>query len=448
MTFAQKSSNNTKRYHIITFGCQMNEHDSEKISGILESKGFEHSQEPEGANLLIINTCSIRKKAEDKFYSQIGRFKTLKKKNPDLKIGVVGCIAQQEGDRILKRYSHVDFILGTMELNRLLQEDPLMLKDVHTDMHNTMPDIGLAKRKSPVKALVNIMYGCNNFCSYCIVPYTRGQEKSRAASAIIKEIQDLSQKGYKEVILLGQNVNSYKSNGTDFVTLLEMINEIDGIERIRFMTSHPKDLSEGLIDAFERLDKLCEHIHLPLQSGSSRILQLMNRKYDYDYYFNLILRLKDKVPDISITTDIITGFPYETEEDHQQTLKALKEIRFDGIFSFKYSKRPGTMASSYGGQINEEVKEKRLAEINKLQDVITDEKNRELQGKIIEVLIDDKSDKAQFDYMGRSRTNKIVYIKSNKTLDIGDIINVKIENPKRHSLEGIYNEGISSHNRL
>lgn len=432
------SYNNPNRYHIITFGCQMNDHDSEKISGILESKGFDYSQTPEGSDLLIINTCSIRKKAEDKFYSQVGRFKNLKKKNPNIKIGVVGCVAQQEGKAILERYNHVDFVLGTMELNKLLQEDPLDIKDSHVNHYEYIQEINFVKRKSTVKALVNIMYGCNNFCSYCVVPYTRGPEKSRELNNILNEIIELANKGYKEVMLLGQNVNSYKSGNTDFAMLLNKIDKIDGIERIRFMTSHPKDLSDDIIDCFIELPKLCEHIHLPLQSGSSNILQLMNRKYSYEDYLRLILKLNEKVPDISITTDIIVGFPYETEEDHQNTLNALEEIKFDGIFSFKYSKRPGTQASLFNSQIDEETKDRRLHDINKLQDSITDEKNKELKGKIFEVLVDDFSNKNGFNYMGRTRTNKIVYIKTDKQLKIGDTIKTKISFTKRHSLESEY----------
>ncbi|MCX8027872.1 MAG: tRNA (N6-isopentenyl adenosine(37)-C2)-methylthiotransferase MiaB [Thermodesulfovibrionales bacterium] len=424
-----------KKYHIITFGCQMNEHDSEKIAGLLEQKGFTQSK-IDDSDLVIINTCSIRKKAEDKFYSQVGRFASLKKRNPYLKIGVVGCVAQQEGSNILKRYGHVDFVLGTMQLNRLLKHDPFYIKDAHIEYSNNIEEINFVKRKSSVKALVNIMFGCNNFCSYCVVPYTRGPEKSRGMKNILEEITDLAEKGYKEVMLLGQNVNSYKSGDNDFVDLLKEINNINGIERIRFMTSHPKDLSDRLINSFGELNKLCEHIHLPLQSGSSRILKLMNRCYNYQDYLNLISRLRSKVPDIAITTDIITGFPYETEEDHKDTLKALQEIEFDGIFSFKYSKRPGTKASSFDNQVEEDVKERRLSEINNLQDTITDKKNEYIKGRKVEVLIDDISDKKDFDFIGRTRTNKIVYLKSNNKLKIGDIVSVIIKNPKRHNLEG------------
>jgi len=424
-----------KRYHIITFGCQMNAHDSERIAGILQSKGLTEVVQPEEADLIVINTCSIRQKAEDKFYSQIGRFRSLKQRKPSLKIAVAGCIAQQEGERITKRAPYVDLVIGPQNIYAIKDISNLQGR-VFTEQEVSFLDEYEypIQRQNPVKALVNIMYGCNNFCSYCIVPYTRGRERSRVSRDILREIKELAQKGYKEVMLLGQNVNSYKDD-LDFTELLIKIGEIEGIERVRFMTSHPKDLSDRLIGLFGELRSLCEHIHLPLQSGSDRILGLMNRKYTYQKYLEKILKLRSKVPEIVITTDIITGFPQETERDHQLTLEALKEIRFDGIFSFKYSVRPNTAAANLEGHLPEETKEQRLYEINSVQDIITEEKNKVLEGREVEVMVEEISDKPDFEYMGRTRGNKLVYIKTDKAISYGTFLNVIIKKAYRHSLE-------------
>ncbi|RMG67026.1 MAG: tRNA (N6-isopentenyl adenosine(37)-C2)-methylthiotransferase MiaB, partial [Nitrospirae bacterium] len=323
-----------KKVYITTWGCQMNFHDSERVLGLLSSRGYTPVDDPKEADLILLNTCSIREKAEQKFMSTLGRLKHLKKRKRGLRIGVLGCIAQQSGEKLKEKAPYVDYVIGPQNINRVgeaLETSEAVLTDDNPDI--ALSDIP-ARRESTVTAWVNIMYGCNNFCSYCIVPYTRGRERSRPAENILREIEDLVKRGYKEVTLLGQNVNSYRGN-VDFPGLLRLIDQIEGLERIRFVTSHPKDLGEDLVEAMAECEKVCEHIHLPLQSGSDRVLKLMNRKYNFSEYMEKIKMLREAIPDIAITTDIIAGFPTETDDDHQATIKALKEIEFDGIFAFK-----------------------------------------------------------------------------------------------------------------
>jgi tRNA-2-methylthio-N6-dimethylallyladenosine synthase len=426
--------NPAKKFYLSTFGCQMNVHDSEKMAGILKADGYSETDNPKDADIVIFNTCSIRQKAEQKFFSSLGKIKSLKKTRPELKIAVAGCIAQQEGNKILKRSPYVDYIIGPQNLHvlkNIIDSDTLVTA---TDDNPFITDIELpAERTDKVRAWVNIMYGCNNFCSYCIVPYTRGREKSRAVNSIINEIKELAENGYKEVTLLGQNVNSYQSDA-DFSGLLGQINRLDGIERIRFVTSHPKDLSDNLIYAMRDLEKVCEHIHLPLQSGSTKILGLMNRKYTYEDYLKKIEKLRNAMPKISITSDIIAGFPQETDEDHNSTISALKGIEFDNIFAFKYSQRPGTEASGMEGQLSDEVRSERLSEILEIQNKISFKKNKELEGTVQEILIEENSDKDTL--IGRTRTNKTVNISLHKNIKIGDIIKVEITRALQHSLKG------------
>lgn len=426
-----------KSFYIETFGCQMNVHDSEKMSGTLKSEGYCEADNPRDADLIVFNTCSIREKAEQKFFSRLGRFKSFKKRNPNLKIAIAGCIAQQEGDKILRRAPYIDFVLGPQNIHLVgklgttgshvvaCEENPVIAESDYS-----------IDRKDDIKALVTIMYGCNNFCSYCVVPYTRGREQSRPSAKILSEIRDLSGNGVKEVTLLGQNVNSYRSD-LDFTGLLSNINKIEGLERIRFVTSHPKDLSEELITAMRDLEKVCEHIHLPLQSGSSRILRLMNRHYSYDDYMKKIESLRRAIPEIAITTDIIAGFPQETEEDHDWTIRALKEAAFDGIFAFNYSPRSGTKAASLTGHIDEGIKSRRLHEILDLQNSITDKKNKDLEGSIQEVLVETETAGEENSLpTGRTRANKIVNIASDAKVEPADVVRVKIVEAKRHSLHG------------
>jgi tRNA-2-methylthio-N6-dimethylallyladenosine synthase len=416
----------------------MNFHDSERMAGILETEGYSLTDRPEDADLIILNTCSIREKAEQKFYSDLGRLREVKRKNPEIKIGVSGCIAQQEGERIFKKTPYVSLILGPQNLESLPElievEKKSDLEDRPAYAKAELPSHRLDK----VKALVSVMHGCDNFCSYCVVPYTRGRERSRPWRDIFREIEGLARAGYKEVSLIGQNVNSYGRNledNTDFTELLYRLHDIKGIERIRFVTSHPKDFSERLIKAMKELPKLCEHMHLPLQAGSDRILNLMNRGYTYREYKEKADKLRSEIPDIAITTDIITGFPCETEEDFEKTIVALREIRFDGIFVFKYSKRPNTSALSLPGHLQDEIKAGRFSRVLNIQDPITLEKNRGLIGKNIEILVEGKSKTDNDKITGRTRTNKIVNFRGNIESK-GKIIMVKITGARHYSLDG------------
>jgi tRNA-2-methylthio-N6-dimethylallyladenosine synthase len=424
----------SKKAYIYTFGCQMNIHDSEKMIGLLSESGYSAIANPENADLIIFNTCAIRAKAEQKFYSQLGRVKILKRKNKNLKIAVAGCVAQDARERIFRKAPFVDYIFGPQNIHKI--NDLLSKKqDIATEENR---DIALeeftARRQSNIKAWVSIMYGCNNFCSYCIVPYTRGREISRPSSSIISEIKDLARQGYQEVTLLGQNVNSYRSD-IGFVDLLKQLDAL-AINRIRFVTSHPRDFSVDLIHALSELQSLCGHIHLPLQSGSDSILKSMNRGYTYKEYIKGIELLRNRMPNIAITTDIIVGFPGETDEDYLYTVKALKEIEFDGIFAFTYSKRKGTKAFEMSGQITDHIKSERLTYILSLQEEITYKKNKELEESVQEVLIEGPSQTDTLMLSGRTRSNKIVTIPNSSEVT-GSLIPVRILKARRHSLDGI-----------
>jgi tRNA-2-methylthio-N6-dimethylallyladenosine synthase len=431
-----------KKYHIHTFGCQMNVHDSEKIAGILSGSDYGQAASFSDADIIVLNTCNIREKAEQKFYSELGRLEEIKKNRPSLKIAVAGCIAKQKGDKLFKRFPYIDFIFGPNNIDSVqgwidssngsrrstaLIDNP----EYHT---KKLP----VNRVGQVRAWVSIMYGCDNFCAYCVVPYTRGRERSRPYRDIYDEVVSLTEQGFKEISLLGQNVNSYGKNLSeyvDFPDLLRMLNTIEGLHRIRFVTSHPRDLSEKLVNTMKDLPKICGHIHLPVQSGSDKILNLMNRGYSYQDYKNKINILKTAIPDIAVTTDIITGFPGEAEEDFQCTLKALAEIEYDGIFAFKYSKRPDTKALKLPDHVDEHVKSQRLSEILKLQEVITFKRNKLLEGETLEVLVEGASETDSNKLTGRTRTNKIVNFYGDKT-DIGNFVMTRILEAKLHSLYG------------
>ena len=447
------------KYYLKTYGCQMNVHDSEKISGILSEAGYQPVNESKKADVAVLNTCNIRQKAAQKLYSDLGRLKIIKKQRPDLRIAVAGCIAQQEGRSIFRRFPYVDFIFGpnnidklqkwlnnsshktgkhTGERERTQTTDNRQLKTALEDNPDYHTKILPLKRVGQVRAWVSIMYGCDNFCAYCVVPYTRGREKSRPVKDILTEVQGLAEKGYKEITLLGQNVNSYGKNLKEemsFPNLLKALHEVEGINRIRFVTSHPKDFSEDLVRTVKYLPKVCKHIHLPLQSGSDRVLSLMNRCYTYKEYKEKIDILRLEIPKISITTDIITGFPGETEDEFEHTLNALREIEYDGIFAFMYSKRPGTRALELPGHLDEDVKSRRLSMVLELQESITYRKNRELEGIILEVLIEGVSQTDPEKLTGRTKTNKIVNFNGKKR-DIGLTVNIKILEAKQHSLHG------------
>ncbi|QWR77412.1 tRNA (N6-isopentenyl adenosine(37)-C2)-methylthiotransferase MiaB [Candidatus Magnetomonas plexicatena] len=424
--------------YIHTWGCQMNVRDSEHIKGILKGEGYDISDTPDGASLVVLNTCSIREKAEQKFLSELGRLSLQKKKHPELKIAVSGCIAQQQGRALLKSHPSVDFSFGPQNIFNLKEflydEKRTAFTKENTgeteEIHHTQLS---AHRDNDLRAWVNIMYGCNNYCSYCVVPYTRGRERSRSYENIIAEVRDLADKGYKEISLLGQNVNSY-SGGCTFPELLTMICGIGGILRIRFITSHPKDLTAELAITMGKSAKICNHIHLPVQSGSTNVLNRMNRKYTFEEYFDKILILRKHVPDIAITTDIIAGFPAETDSDHYETVRALKEIEFDGIFAFKYSQRPHTKAADMEHQLSESIKSQRLAEILTVSDMITERKNKVLEGKCFEVLTEGIN--ADNRWFGRTTTNKIVNFSPDEHTERGRVVMVKVIEGFKHSLEG------------
>ncbi len=426
-----------RKYYIRTFGCQMNFHDSEKMAGMLSEGGMREASTEQDAGVVIFNTCSIRQKAEQKFLSELGRLKKLKKRNPGLKIAVAGCIAQQMGAELFKKAPHVDFVIGPQNIHLirgLVEGEEAGAAHLEANPDLARSDLPVQRNGKP-SAWVNVMYGCNNFCTYCIVPYTRGREVSRPSENILREIEGLAARGIKEVNLLGQNVNSYHGD-TGFSGLLGKVNGIPAIERIRFVTSHPRDLSDGLIQAMKSLGKVCEHIHLPLQSGSNSVLGGMNRKYTYESYLEKIEKLRAAMPGIAITTDIITGFPGETEEDHGMTLRALREIEYDGIFAFMYSPRPGTRAARMDGQLPDVVKSARLSGILSLQDEMTLKKNKALEGSLQEILVEGPSEKgAPGQYTGRTRGNKIVNFDSDKDLT-GHILKVNIKSAGIHSLKG------------
>ncbi|NLL06303.1 MAG: tRNA (N6-isopentenyl adenosine(37)-C2)-methylthiotransferase MiaB [Clostridiaceae bacterium] len=435
-----------KHYYLATFGCQMNEHDSEKLAGMLNEMGYVEGTIMEESDLIIYNTCCVRENAELKVYGHLGTMKQIKNKNPDLIIAVCGCMMQQPQvvEHIRKVYRHVDLIFGTHNLYKFPE---LLFNAISSDkaVVEIMDTIGLiaedvpVERKDGVKAWVTVMYGCNNFCSYCIVPYVRGRERSRKLDKVVNEVALLGQKGIKEITLLGQNVNSYgKDLGDDitFAKLLTELNKVEGIERIRFMTSHPKDLSDELIYAMRDLDKLCEHLHLPFQSGSTRILKEMNRKYSKEDYLKLVEKVKRTIPGISLTTDIIVGFPGETEEDFEETLDLLEKVRFDQAYTFLYSKRTGTPAAKNVEQITEEVKKERFQRLLEVQNRISNEINRNFINKKFEVLVEGKSKNNDKIYTGRTRENKIVNFEGNDQM-IGKLVMVNVDTIKTWSLEGI-----------
>jgi len=435
----------TSKYMVTTFGCQMNEHDSEIIGGMLESLGYRAAASVEEADLVILNTCCVRENAENRTFGHIGNLKTLKDKNPDLTIAVCGCMAQQPTvvAKIRESYPYVDLVFGTHNMHQLpglLQK----IRTTHSRVIEVWNDAGEIAEGLPVKrddrfnAWVTIMYGCNNFCSYCVVPYVRGRERSRRPELIIREIEKLVNDGVKEITLLGQNVNSYGKElegGWSFARLLREAAGT-GIRRIRFQTSHPKDLSEELIATLAAEERICRHLHLPFQAGSSRILKLMNRGYTKESYTALAAALKARIPGIALTTDIIVGFPGETEADFQDTLDLVKEVRFDGAFTFIYSPRVGTPAAEMADPIPETEKKERLLRLIEIQNQISLERNQAYIGSLNEVLIAGVSEKNQAVWSGRISQNKLVHFKPIGKIKPGDLAIVRITGAKTFTLEG------------
>ena len=434
------------KYMIQTFGCQMNEHDSEKLCAMLDDMGYVKGMMVEECDLIIYNTCAIRENAELKVFGNLGHLKFAKRKNPDLKIAVCGCMTQQSHvvEEIKSKYNHVDLVFGTHNLYKFPEllvtsmDSSKILVDVW-DVDGEVVEGLRSSRKFELKAFVNIMYGCNNFCTYCIVPYTRGREISRNPEDIIKEIEELVANGTKEITLLGQNVDSYGKtldNPVTFAELLRMTNEIEGLERIRFMTSHPKDISDEVIYAMRDCDKVCEFLHLPVQCGSTKLLKKMNRHYSKEHYLEIIEKAKKEIPDIAFSTDLMIGFPGETEEDLLDTIDVVEKVRYDSAFTFIYSKREGTPAAKMEDQIPEDEKHRRFDEVLEHVNRIVNDINYSYQDKIVEVLVEGKSAKDKNRYTGKTRQNKTVNFDSEEENLVGKLVNVKITQPRSFSLNG------------
>ena len=432
-----------KTFHILTYGCQMNERDSQIMETMLVDAGYVPESDLEQADLVVFNTCSVRHSAENKVFGKIGSMINLRKRKPHLIVAVGGCMAQVPVNVEKLKKLKVDIIFGTHNLEEL----PALLD---TFQHQGQQIVSVLKtnraemvefphdRKSGVTTNVNVMYGCDNFCTYCIVPYTRGRERSRKPEDILREVRFLAQKGFQEVVLLGQNVNSYGKNleqPVDFADLLVQVNEVEGIQRIRFTTSHPKDLSMRLIDAVANCEKVCEHLHIAMQSGSNRILEKMNRRYTREYYLDMVENIRARLPQVALGTDIIVGFPGETEEDFEDTLNMVQQIRFDSAFTFVYSPRAGTRAALYENQVPQEVKKERIMRLNDLQYGITAEINRREIGQKHEILVDGVSKNNPDKMMGRTRSNRIV-IFDGKPEWTGKIMKVEITDCNTFSLFG------------
>jgi len=434
-----------KKYYILTMGCQMNAHDSEKLSFMLSEMGYEHTDVEQEADFVLYNTCCIRENAEEKVYGRLGYLKHYKEINKNIKIAICGCMMQQDTviQRIRKTFKNVDIVFGTYNIYKLPE---LMLTNMETG--DTIFDIWQEQgeimedfhsiRKIPFKASVNIMYGCNNFCSYCIVPYVRGRERSRKPEDILNEIRGLAKEGVKEIMLLGQNVNSYGKNlekPVTFAELLRMINEIDGIERIRFMTSHPKDLSDELIYAMRDCDKVCNYLHLPVQSGSTAVLTAMNRRYTKEKYLELVEKIKKEIPDILLSTDIIVGFPGETEEDFLETLDVVDKVGYSTAFTFIYSKRTGTPAAVMENQIPDDVTKERFNRLLEHVNSGVEKISETMVGTVENVLVEEINRQDETMLTGRTERNSLVHFKGNPDL-IGQIVPVKIKENKIFYLIG------------
>lgn len=439
-----KNKYSGKTYHIKTYGCQMNEHDTENIKAMLEELGFKEEINIEESDLVILNTCSIRENAHNKAYGMLGRLKHLKETKKDLIVGICGCMAQEEGviNEILDNYKWVNFVIGTHNLYNLSNviEDSIEKNKQEIEVYSTEGDLieGMpVKRTNNYKAYVNIIYGCDKFCTYCIVPYTRGGERSRKKEDILTEVKELVEEGFKEITLLGQNVNAYGKDLYDDYGLGELLEDVakTKIPRIRFITSHPWDFSDQMIDLIAKYDNIMPSIHLPLQSGSSKILKLMGRRYTKESYLELVKKIKTKIPNISLSTDIIVGFPQETEEDFNETLEVVNICKYDNAFTFIYSPRENTPAAKLKDNITKEEKEKRLYKLNDLVNKYFLENNKKLVGTIEEVLIEGLSEKQNGKYYGYTKSNKLINVVG-ENIEIGSIVKVEITDAKTWSLDG------------
>ena len=436
---------NDKAFYLETFGCQMNVVDSERIVGLLDEIGYRQVEEPEQADLILLNTCAVRDKAVRKAYGHLGRFKPMKERKPDLILGMGGCIAQQEGKQLLEEFSYLDLVFGTHNVHRL----PEMVQQV-AEKHVRCEETEFLDRETRLQLFpsrtgqeaytrfVTVMQGCDNFCSYCVVPYVRGREISRPSAEILEEIRELAAQGVREITLIGQNVNSYglKEDGElSFAGLLEQVNAVDGIDRIRFTTSHPKDLSDDLIECFGRLDKLCKHLHLPVQCGSDNILKAMNRGYTRERYLGVVERLRQVCPEIRLSSDIIVGFPGETEADFAETMSLLEKVRYTEIYSFIYSPRRGTTAADMADEMPAEIKQDQFNRMLELQQEISRQTWEADIGTIQEVLVEGESKVGAGQMFGRSTWNRIVNFAGSAEL-AGQLVSVKITKAFRNSLLG------------
>ena len=433
-----------KRAFIGVYGCQMNISDAERMEGQLATLGYERTEDMARADLILLNTCCVRETAEDKVYGKIGEIKHIKRANPALIFGITGCMAQKEGEALIRRAPHIDFVLGTNKVHELRAT----VRQLESARRGPVVDVLLGdaplpenvpiERTGRLSAWVPIMYGCNNFCTYCIVPYVRGREHSRRPEDVVREVEEAAAQGFKEITLLGQNVNSYGRDHklASFAELLLMVDAVKGVERVRYMTSHPKDLSDAVIDAVRQGRHICPHFHLPVQHGSDRILRAMNRVYRKDAYRSLVERIRAAVPDASLTTDLIVGFPGETEEDFGELLDFLREIRYDAAYTFLYSKRSGTPAATMEAQVEDSVKKERLHRLMEVQNEISLEKNAALKGTVQEVLAEGPSRTDEDVWTGRTGTNKIVLWRKNGQETEGDIVRVRITQPQTWVLKG------------
>ncbi len=433
-----------KTYLLQTYGCQMNEHDSETIAGLLEAMGYEATDDRRSADVILLNTCAIRENAEDKVFGELGHLKTLKREHPNLVLGVCGCMSQEESvvNKITKKYGFVDLIFGTHNIHRLphLLKDATFSKEMVVEVWSKEGDIveNLPKKREGMRAWVNIMYGCDKFCTYCIVPYTRGKERSRLPEDVIAEIRDIARQGFTEITLLGQNVNAYgkdfEGREYTFADLLADVQKID-IPRVRFTTSHPRDFDDHLIAVLAERGNMVEHIHLPVQSGSSEILKQMGRKYSREHYLQLVRKIKTAIPDVVLTTDIIVGFPGETEEQFAETLSLYDEVEFASAFTFIYSPREGTPAAGMQDDVPVEVKKERLNRLNEFVSKYSLKDNQRYADQIIEVLVEGVSKTNEQMLSGRSRTNKLIHFAGNASLT-GKLVQVKVTGVQTFLLKG------------
>jgi len=433
-----------KYYLIQTYGCQMNEHDTETIKGLLEQMGYRGTEDRKQADVILLNTCAIRENAEDKVFGELGHLKHLKAEKPSLVLGVCGCMSQEEAvvNRILQKHAFVDLIFGTHNIHRLpfLLKEAFFSKEMVIEVWSKEGDIveNLPKKREGIKAWVNIMYGCDKFCTYCIVPYTRGKERSRRPEDVLAEVRDLARQGFQEIMLLGQNVNAYGKDFEDieyrFGDLMNDISKID-IPRVRFTTSHPRDFDDHLIEVLAKRGNLVEQIHLPVQSGNNEILKRMSRKYTREHYLELVRKIKQAIPDVSLTTDIIVGFPGETEEQFEDTLSLVKEVKYDSAFTFIYSPREGTPAADMADDVPMQVKKERLYRLNAVLAEFSKLSNESMKDQVLDVLVEGESKNNAEVLAGRTRTNKLVHLVAPKEL-IGKIVQVKITDAQTWYIKG------------